>query len=55
MARDQVKLEPCWTKSLAAGSCGFLEKIRPLIFSGRETEIVETDSGLWELKDFSGE
>jgi hypothetical protein len=51
MARDQVKREPCWTESLAVGSIDFLEKIRPLILSRRETEIVETDSGLWELKE----
>ena len=51
MARDQVKREPCWTESLAVGSSGFLEEIRPLILSRLETEIVETDSGLWELKE----
>jgi hypothetical protein len=51
LARDQVKREPWWTESLAVGSSGFLEKIRPLILSRRETEIVETDSGLWELKE----
>jgi hypothetical protein len=51
MARDQVKREPCWTESLAVGSSGFIEKIRPLILSRLETEIVEMNSGFWELKE----
>jgi len=51
IARDQVKREPCWTESLAVGSSGFVEKIRPLILSRLETEIVERDSGLWVLKE----
>jgi hypothetical protein len=51
MARDQLKREPCWTESLAVGSSGFLEKIRALILSRLETEIVEMDSGFWELKE----
>jgi hypothetical protein len=43
--------ELCWTESLAVGSSGFLEKIRPLILSRRETEIMETDTGTWVLKE----
>jgi hypothetical protein len=51
MARDQVIREPSWTESLAVGSSGFLEKISPLTLSRRETEIVETGTGTWMLKE----
>ena len=40
-----------WTESLAVGSNSFVEKIQPLILSRRETEIVETDSTLWVLRE----
>lgn len=51
IARDQIKREPCWTESLAVGSVGFVEKIKPLILSRRETEIVEVGGNLWVLKE----
>jgi len=51
MARDEMKREACWTESLAVGSPGFLERVKPLILSRRETEIVEEESGLWVLKE----
>ena len=38
----QMKREPCWTASLAVGSLEFVEKVKPLILSRRETEIVAT-------------
>jgi putative transposase len=51
IAREEVKRDPIWTESLAVGSRGFLEKIRPRVLSRLETETVETDSGLWVLKE----
>jgi len=51
IARDEVKREPCWTSSLAVGSVGFLEKVKPLILSRRETEIVPTADGVWALQE----
>lgn len=49
--RDQMKREQSWTESLAVGSAAFVEKIKPLILSRRETEIVETGEGMWVLKE----
>lgn len=49
--RDQMKRDPCWTESLAVGSAGFVEKIKPLILSRRETEIVATRENMWVLKE----
>lgn len=46
-----MKREPCWRESLAMGSAGFVEKIRPLILSRREMEIVETGGNSWALKE----
>ena len=51
IAKGQVKREPLWTESLAVGSNGFLEKIKPLILSRRETEVVETAEGLKALRE----
>jgi len=53
IAQDQVRRQPCWTESLAVGSSSFVEKIQPFILSRRETEIVETDSKLWVLRESS--
>jgi len=51
MAGDEMKREACWTESLAVGGAGFLERIKPLILSRQETEIVEQEPGLWVLKE----
>jgi putative transposase len=52
IARDDRKREPCWTESLAVGSVGFLEKVKPQILSRRETEIVESaDNTIWSLQE----
>jgi putative transposase len=51
IAQD-AKREPCWTESLAVGSQGFLEKVKPLILSRRETEMVESaDQNVWSLQE----
>jgi putative transposase len=47
LARAQVRREPCWTESLAVGSAGFVEEVKPLILSRQETEIVEAAEGVW--------
>jgi len=47
IARDKVKREPCWTESLAVGSLGFVEKVKPLTLFRRKTEIVPTADNLW--------
>jgi REP-associated tyrosine transposase len=51
IAQDQMKREPQWTEGLAVGSAGFVEKLRPLILSRRETEVVETGENIWVLKE----
>ena len=51
IARDEMKREPCWTESLAVGSQAFVERIKPLVLSPSETEIVEDSPGLWVLRD----
>jgi hypothetical protein len=33
------------------GSDGFVEKIKPLILSRRETEMVETGENMWALRE----
>ena len=42
IARNEVIREPCWTESLAVGSLGFVEKVKPLILFRRKTEMVST-------------
>jgi putative transposase len=49
--QDGLKREPCWTESLAVGSPEFVRRIKPLILSRRESEIVEEEPGLWVLKE----
>ena len=40
-------------EGLAVGSAGFLERIRPLILSRQETELVQPDGKIWVLQDAS--
>jgi hypothetical protein len=47
----QMQREPRWTESLAEGSLGFVEKIKPLILSRRETEVVPTADNVWVLQE----
>ena len=51
IARDEVKREPCWTESLAVGSLGFVEKVKPLILFRRQTEMVPTADNVWALQE----
>ena len=47
IARDEVKREPCWTESLAVGSLGLVEKVKPVILFRRKTEMVPTADNVW--------
>ena len=51
IARDEVKREPYWTESLAVGSLGFVEKVKPLILFRRKTEMVPTADNVWALQE----
>jgi putative transposase len=51
LAGEQVRREPCWTESLAVGSAGFVEEVKPLILSRQETEIVEAAEEVWVLRE----
>ena len=51
IAQKQFKREPCWTESLAVGSPRFLERIRPLILSRQETDLVQQDGEIWVLEE----
>ena len=52
IAQNDAKREPCWTESLAVGSVGFLEEVKPLILSRRETQIVgSADNKVWSLQE----
>lgn len=52
IAQAESKREACWTESLAVGSQGFVEQVKPMIRFRSETEIVESVSeGVWTLRD----
>jgi hypothetical protein len=51
MARDKMKREACWTESLAVGSKNYLERIKTLILSRQETELVSESQGMWVLQE----
>ena len=51
IGRDQMKREPCWTESLAVGSAEFVERIKPLILSRLDTEIIEQSAERWVLQE----
>jgi putative transposase len=51
IARGEFKREPIWTESLAVGSAGFLEKIKPMVLSRRETEVTEIGDGVNVLQE----
>ena len=51
IARDEVKREPCWTESLAVGSLGFVEKVKPLILFRRKSEMLPTADDVWALQE----
>jgi putative transposase len=51
LAKEQMKRDPRWTESVAIGSRRFVEKIEPTVLSRRKTEIVETRSNIWTLKE----
>jgi len=52
IARREVQREPCWTESLAVGSREFVEKVKPLVLSRRETEIsVLAGNDAWALRE----
>jgi putative transposase len=54
IAQGDAKREPCWTESLAVGSYGFVDNIKPLILSRRETEIVTSGADdVWALQEES--
>jgi hypothetical protein len=46
-----LKRDPTWTESLAVGSAGFVEKIKPLILTRRETEIIPAEEDTWVLQE----
>jgi hypothetical protein len=47
----QMKRDPCWTESLAVGSLGIVLKVKLLVLSRREIEIVPTDDNVWVLQE----
>jgi len=51
IAKDQRQREAWWTESVAVGSPGFVESIRPLILSRRELETIEPEAGVWALRE----
>ena len=51
IAPGEVKREPIWTESLAVGSAGFVEKIKPMVLSRRETEVIEMADGVNVLQE----
>ena len=46
IARGELRREPIWTESLAVGSAGFVEKIKPMVLSRRDTEVTEIEEGV---------
>jgi putative transposase len=51
IAQERLKREPCWTEGLAVGSTGYLERVRPLILSRQETELVQREQEIWVLQE----
>jgi hypothetical protein len=51
IARAELKREPIWTESLALGSAGFVEKVKPMILSRRETEVVQAADAVSVLQE----
>jgi hypothetical protein len=51
IARGQMQREPTWTESLALGSAGFVEKVKPMVLSRRETEVVQAADGVSVLQE----
>jgi hypothetical protein len=49
--QGELKREATWTESLAVGSAGFVEKIKPLILTRRETEIAPAADDAWILRE----
>ena len=51
---EAALLDYCITSNhvhLLLGSAGFVERIRPLILSRRETELAQIDEGLWVCRN----
>jgi putative transposase len=51
IAKGRVNREPMRTESLALGSAGFVEKIKPLILSRQETEVIQEADGMSVLRE----
>jgi putative transposase len=51
MARQEFRREPIWTESLAVGSAAFVEKVKPLVLSRRETEVIQGADGMNVLRE----
>ena len=51
IARGELKREPIWTESLAVGSAGLVEKIKPMVMSRRETEVIGMEEGVSVLQE----
>ena len=51
IARGGAKREPIWTGSLAVGSAGFVEKVKPMVLTRRETEVIEREEGVSVLEE----
>ena len=52
MAKEEFEREPIWTESRAVGSAAFVEKIKPLILSRRETEMIQGADGMSVLREW---
>ena len=51
IARGKAKREAVWTESLAVGSAGFVEKVKALVLTRRETEVIQREDGLSVLQE----
>jgi putative transposase len=51
IGRGALKREPIWTESLAVGSAGYVEKIKPMVLSRRETQVIEMEEGVSVLQE----
>jgi putative transposase len=51
IARGELKREPLWTESLAMGSAEFVEKVKPMVLTRRETEVSDIGEGVNVLQE----
>jgi REP-associated tyrosine transposase len=51
IAQGELQREAIWTEALAVGSIQFVERIKPMVLTRRETEVISMGEGVSVLQD----